>query len=92
MARSETNETNDTNTESGEEAWVGGLDRGTASRNPLPRGDENGPIRLGLDYHGTVGEQLEHIVEEGASITVILILLINPVCLLTSFAVAQVIA
>lgn len=63
VPRSQTQETEGNESDG---AWVGGLDRGTASRNPLPRGDESGHIRLSLDYHGTVSEQLKHIVEEGA--------------------------
>lgn len=54
--------------ESGEDAWLGGLDRGTVSRNPLPQTEARTP--LGLDYHGSVREQLENIVDEGGAVTV----------------------
>ncbi|WWC86725.1 uncharacterized protein L201_001603 [Kwoniella dendrophila CBS 6074] len=42
-----------------EDAVVGGLDRETGSRNPLPQSlHASGPVPLGLDYHGTPAEQL----------------------------------
>lgn len=54
--------------ENGEDAWSGGLDRGTVGRNPVPQTEVRSP--LGLDYHGTVREQLENIVDEGGAVTV----------------------
>lgn len=54
--------------ESGEDVWLGGLDRGTAGRNPLPQTEVRTP--LSIDYHGTVGEQFESIVDETGAITV----------------------
>nr|XP_019046958.1 hypothetical protein I302_03564 [Kwoniella bestiolae CBS 10118]OCF25888.1 hypothetical protein I302_03564 [Kwoniella bestiolae CBS 10118] len=42
-----------------EDAVVGGLDRETGIRNPLPQSlHPSGPVPLGLDYHGTPAEQL----------------------------------
>nr|XP_019008291.1 uncharacterized protein I206_06846 [Kwoniella pini CBS 10737]OCF47072.1 hypothetical protein I206_06846 [Kwoniella pini CBS 10737] len=42
-----------------EDGVVGGLDRETGSRNPLPQSLHiTGPVPLGLDYHGTPAEQL----------------------------------
>ncbi|WWC59664.1 uncharacterized protein I303_102226 [Kwoniella dejecticola CBS 10117] len=42
-----------------EDAVVGGLDRETGVRNPLPQSlHDTGPVPLGLDYHGTPAEQL----------------------------------
>ncbi|KLT39784.1 hypothetical protein CC85DRAFT_250611 [Cutaneotrichosporon oleaginosum] len=55
--------------ENGEDAWLGGLDRGTVSRNPLPQTDNQTP--LGLDYHGSVREQLEDFVDESSAGTLI---------------------
>lgn len=52
----------------GEDTWLGGLDRGTAGRNPLPQTEVRTP--LSIDYHGTVGEQLDSIVDETGAITV----------------------
>ncbi|WRT64595.1 uncharacterized protein IL334_001528 [Kwoniella shivajii] len=42
-----------------EDAVVGGLDRETGIRNPLPQSlHPSGPVPLNLDYHGTPAEQL----------------------------------
>ncbi|ODN79510.1 hypothetical protein L202_03476 [Cryptococcus amylolentus CBS 6039] len=45
----------------GEDGGVGGLDRATSSRNPLPQSmmHSSQPVYRGLDYHGTPGEQLQ---------------------------------
>ncbi|BEI81893.1 hypothetical protein CcaverHIS002_0210530 [Cutaneotrichosporon cavernicola] len=53
--------------ETADDVWLGGLDRGTVSRNPLPQSETRTP--LGLDYHGSVREQLENIVDEGGTVT-----------------------
>ncbi|BEJ12592.1 hypothetical protein CspHIS471_0210520 [Cutaneotrichosporon sp. HIS471] len=53
--------------EGADDVWLGGLDRGTVSRNPLPQTETRTP--LGLDYHGSVREQLENIVDEGRTVT-----------------------
>ncbi|OCF45779.1 nuclear protein [Kwoniella heveanensis CBS 569] len=49
-----------------EDAVVGGLDRDTSSRNPLPQSMiiSSGPVPRGLDYHGTPAEQLQKLFED----------------------------
>ncbi|WVR04770.1 hypothetical protein IAU60_001782 [Kwoniella sp. DSM 27419] len=54
------------NAAEGEDAAVGGLDRDTSTRNPLPQSMivTAGPVPRGLDYHGTPAEQLQKLFED----------------------------
>ncbi|KAK8847577.1 hypothetical protein IAR55_005436 [Kwoniella newhampshirensis] len=50
----------------GDDGGVGGLDRDTSSRNPLPQSmiHASQPVPLGLDYHGTPAEQLQKLFQD----------------------------
>ncbi|WVN89314.1 uncharacterized protein L203_104536 [Cryptococcus depauperatus CBS 7841] len=50
----------------GDDVAVGGLDRATSGRNPLPQSmmHSSQPVSLGLNYHGTPAEQLQKFFED----------------------------
>ncbi|WWD21666.1 hypothetical protein CI109_106152 [Kwoniella shandongensis] len=50
----------------GDDVGVGGLDRDTSGRNPLPQSmiHASQPVPLGLDYHGTPAEQLQKLFQD----------------------------